>query len=521
MKRKAILAFAIAASLTGAAIPIGSALVLSWIGALRTEQGDLGAFNERLLQRAELVTAGATDAMRLIAVSPLPACSEAHVDEMRRIAINNRFIDGLGYFENGRLRCSSWGFPQKEIRPPPADFVTAEGIGVVRSIRPQMLDTDPRISMYLGSYDVLINPARFIDQLTDNTARVAVASDTGIVIATQNDPDPVLVTSLLTSPRPGLSDGYVYNALTRGGWSVVSMRPRNLLGPQRREALTVPLAVVSAAVVIGLVGWLTRQRLSPQGELAAAVRAGQLFMLYQPVIALSTGACIGAEALVRWRRDDGTVVGPDEFIPIAEESELITTITERVVAMVLTDLGSILAAGPAFHVGINLSAQDVRTGRILDILRQALQERKIAPGQIWLEMTETGFVAIEKAREMIIRAREAGHPVAIDDFGTGYSGLQYLQDLPLSALKIAKTFLDTIGLDTAVSSVTPQIIQMARTLGLVCVAEGIETPEQYRFLAESGVEYGQGWLFSRPIPAEEVKAFFFNHRPAEAASADA
>jgi sensor c-di-GMP phosphodiesterase-like protein len=127
-------------------------------------------------------------------------------------------------------------------------------------------------------------------------------------------------------------------------------------------------------------------------------------------------------------------------------------------------------------------------------------------------VTERSFLEIEAARSTIIKAREIGYSVAIDDFGTGYSSLQYLQGLPLDSLKIDKSFIDTIGKVTATSSVTPHIIDMAKTLNFIIVAEGIETQEQLDYLRARNVDFGQGWFFAKAMPADEFMAYYDRHR---------
>jgi sensor c-di-GMP phosphodiesterase-like protein len=160
------------------------------------------------------------------------------------------------------------------------------------------------------------------------------------------------------------------------------------------------------------------------------------------------------------------------------------------------------------HIAINLCAEDVSTARGLSVIDNAIKGTGIQRQQIWLEVTERGFIDIEAARTMLTRARELGYSVAIDDFGTGYSRLSYLNGLPLDALKIDKSFIDTIGMDSATSSVTSHIIDMAKSLKLVIVAEGIETQDQANYLIKHGVDYGQGWLFARPMPAKEFLAYY-------------
>ena len=291
--------------------------------------------------------------------------------------------------------------------------------------------------------------------------------------------------------------------------------PRSKLDARlaRERAVWLPVGLLMAAFMVGLVAWLSRRRLSLLGELKIALERNEFFVHYQPIIALATGECVGAEALIRWQRPDGSMVRPDLFIPVAEESGLILPITDAVIACVIADLRNALVADRALHVAINLCASDIETGRVLQVLDRVLAGTGIEPQQIWLEATERGFINAGAARATLEQARERGYAVAIDDFGTGYSSLASLQSLPLDALKIDKAFVDTIATDAATSSVTPHIIAMARSLKLQIVAEGIETQAQADYLAAQQVEFGQGWLFAKALPAAEFLAFHDARRP--------
>jgi sensor c-di-GMP phosphodiesterase-like protein len=294
------------------------------------------------------------------------------------------------------------------------------------------------------------------------------------------------------------------------GWIAVATERRSEMSSKlrREQVMLFPVGAFIAAFIVGIVVWFSRKRLSPLGELALAVQNREFIVHYQPIVALRTGLCVGAEALVRWRRPDGSLVRPDLFIPLAEDSGLILPITDQVIDAVVHDLGPLLAANRSLHVSINLSASDLKTGRILPVIEKALGRTGISAKQIWLEVTERSFLEIDAARSTIIKAREIGYSVAIDDFGTGYSSLQYLQGLPLDSLKIDKSFIDTIGKGTATSSVTPHIIDMAKTLNFVIVAEGIETKEQLDYLRAHNVDFGQGWLFAKAMPADEFIVYW-------------
>jgi sensor c-di-GMP phosphodiesterase-like protein len=141
----------------------------------------------------------------------------------------------------------------------------------------------------------------------------------------------------------------------------------------------------------------------------------------------------------------------------------------------MRDLGKLLLTDRLLHVSINPGTEDLKSGRILAVLQKAMAYTGILTRQIWLEMTERSFLEIEAARSTIVPRRELGYSIAIDDFATGYSSLQYLHGLPLDALKIDKSFIETIGRSTATSSLTPHIVDLAKALKLVIVAEGVET----------------------------------------------
>jgi sensor c-di-GMP phosphodiesterase-like protein len=264
-------------------------------------------------------------------------------------------------------------------------------------------------------------------------------------------------------------------------------------------------------VLIAVLVWASRRRLSTLGELATAVRRREFVVHYQPLVEVETGRCVGAEALVRWERRDGTMVRPDLFIPLAEESGLIEPITDQVIESIGRDLGELMRRDRSLHVAINLCARDVKTGRALDVLNAMVERQDIEPRQIWLEATESGFVDVAAATPHLERARSLGYTIAIDDFGTGYSTLSQLQTLPVDVLKIDKSFIDTIATTSATSSVTGYIIDMATTLGLDIVAEGVETDVQADFLRLRSVHYAQGWLYERAVPADEFKRYHAEH----------
>jgi sensor c-di-GMP phosphodiesterase-like protein len=234
---------------------------------------------------------------------------------------------------------------------------------------------------------------------------------------------------------------------------------------------------------------------------------GEFFLEYQPIISLGQARCIGAEALVRWRRWDGEPMSPEMFIPAAEQAGLIQPLTDQVIDRVVGDLGTLLAARRDLHVAVNIAACDLLSERVAAVIARRLAGTGVEPSQIGLEATERGFVDAASARVVIDRLRVIGHAVAIDDFGTGYSSLSYLQSFRVDALKIDKSFVDAIGADAATSGVIDHIIAMAKQLRLQIVAEGVENARQADYLRARGVDVGQGYYFSRPLSPEDFKTF--------------
>ncbi|SNR52678.1 putative bifunctional diguanylate cyclase/phosphodiesterase [Blastococcus mobilis] len=251
-------------------------------------------------------------------------------------------------------------------------------------------------------------------------------------------------------------------------------------------------------------------RPDPGAELAAGLARGEFTVHYQPLVDLRTGRAAGAEALVRWEHPTDGFRPPDTFIPLAEDTGLIAEIG----AFVLRDACRQAARwtrpdddGPAPMVTVNLSAQEVTDPRTVEQVRAALAEAKLDPYRLVLEITETVLMQDREAATRNLRDLKAlGVRVAIDDFGTGYSSLAYLCTFPLDMLKVAREFVDGLGRDANADVVTRAVVDLAGALGLLTVAEGIETAHQQEHVAQLGCDLAQGYLFSRPVDAETVLA---------------
>jgi diguanylate cyclase (GGDEF)-like protein len=244
-------------------------------------------------------------------------------------------------------------------------------------------------------------------------------------------------------------------------------------------------------------------------ELAAAIRNGEMLTVYQPLIEVSTGRPIGAEALVRWQQPSGALRGPDEFIALAEESGLITEIGKIVLNDACQQAAHWVSDAPAGNellVTVNLSARQVADDAIVDHVREALEASQLDPHRLVLEITETVLMHDRDAAAATLwQLKGLGVRIAIDDFGTGYSSLAYLRRFPIDMLKVAREFVDGLGRDAHDDVITRAIVELASTLGLLTVAEGIETTQQSEHVTALGCDLAQGYLFSRPIDAAAVR----------------
>ncbi|MCF8184978.1 MAG: EAL domain-containing protein, partial [Polynucleobacter sp.] len=252
-------------------------------------------------------------------------------------------------------------------------------------------------------------------------------------------------------------------------------------------------------------------RLDMENALRHAAERDELRLHYQPRVDLRSGRVVAAEALVRWQRD-GRLVAPNEFIPLAEETGLIQSIGEWVLAEACRQQRAWLDSGvPIVTVGINVSQHQLRqknSGRSLpELCRTHLAAANLETRWLELELTESLLMeAPEQTIELLRTLHAAGTQLAIDDFGTGYSSLAYLTQLPVQYLKIDRSFIHRVSTDPSSAAVARAIIGLAHNLHMTVIAEGVETDAQLSFLRRLGCDEVQGFLFSKPVPADEFAA---------------
>ena len=251
------------------------------------------------------------------------------------------------------------------------------------------------------------------------------------------------------------------------------------------------------------------ERLQLESQLRHALERQELFLAYQPQVDIASGATIGVEALVRWKHPDRGIIPPLKFIAIAEETGLIVPLGQWVLEEACRQAMAWSAEGlPPLRVAVNLSARQFRDRHLLQQVRDVLTRTGLPPERLELELTESAIMDNpEQGVEVLRNLRALGLHLAIDDFGTGYSSLSYLKRFPIQRLKIDRSFVMDLEHDANDVAIAQAVIALARTLGLGVTAEGIETAAQLEMLRSFGCSEGQGYLFSRPVSAEEMRRF--------------
>lgn len=247
-------------------------------------------------------------------------------------------------------------------------------------------------------------------------------------------------------------------------------------------------------------------RILLENDLRKSLERSELQLYYQPQISLVPNRRVGAEALLRWHRGHKDWVSPADFIPLAEETGLILQIGEWVIRQACRQGKQWIDAGyEPFIMGVNLSPRQFRQPGLVEQVRGILQETGYPPEYLELEITEGMTLDVESASGKMRQLRDLGVQISIDDFGTGYSSLNYLKRLPISRLKVDRSFVRDIETDLGDRDIVKAIIAMAHNLKITVIAEGVENQEQLSFLEANGCDEIQGYLFGRPVPADEFE----------------
>jgi sensor c-di-GMP phosphodiesterase-like protein len=511
-RREKILIGAVLVGLLGVAGLLGSMVWLLWRESVASEADYAGGLAETLGKRTEHTILDVRDMLAGFDKLETTRCSAAHLEALQNAAVSRTYIRGIGYWQAADRLCGVGFLPLQGLKPPHADRIYDNGVVAWWPSAQTEVGGVQLFLMRYGDHDVAIDPRLLLDLPPSPDRRATLWVENLRLSAIPWDAQLPQPDALPVGVKVEREQGRVTSHFARNEVlpiDVVAQEPIGNFWSRHGATLLIGsvLGLLFIAAWIDVILRISRRELRPATELRRALAAGRISVQYQPVIDLRSSHCLGAEALARWQRGKGQWVSPNVFIPVAEEAGLIQDVTLTVLRTTISDLRRIAAADGNVSINLNLSHGDLKDARIGDELAALLRAANLPAHTIKLEITERALVNSDTARALIRGFRERGHKIAVDDFGTGYSSLSYLQSFELDVLKIDKAFVDAIGTGAATGEVIVHVIEMARSLGLDVVAEGVQTLEQVRWLLDHGVFYGQGYLFSKPLPVEDFIEF--------------
>ena len=474
----------------------------AWLGHAIERQGlsELDVTARRAMGLAEGRLDMVTEALDGLAARGVRSCAGADLEAMHETAFRMVPIKELSVVAHaGDTRCTNLAVPLGDRRV----------IGTIENPRSDITIEIVRLG------DVADSLVRIRRDTGEGTGLAALMPTDIMVPRTSSNGGPHVIDLKLAA-----ADGVVFGArlpesaepadagemLTvhvrsrRFGMAVSTAISRARVMARHRDlvAMAVLGTGATALIILLLAFGALRRPDDPLSALAEAIRNGELVPYYQPILDLTTARVVSAEVLVRWRKPDGSLVPPAQFIPLAEASGLVVDLTRALMRRVCAEAGAAIGARPAFRIGFNLSARHFMDETIVDDVRSIFGPSPIALSQVLLDVTERQ--ALDDARRVIAALQGLGVRVGIDDVGTGHSGLSYMLKLGVDFIKIDKIFVDALDTERYSVKIIETLVGLARDMRMEIVAEGVETFEQVQNLRARGVRRAQGYVFAPPLP---------------------
>lgn len=486
----------------------GTAAALIFLAVIPfVNQQTLRSIDAQLLRRAELSIDYALVALSELIETGFTACAPASVLRFQDLVYRYSVIKDVRVFDSSRGTLCSANPGRPEFDPQ------------TKTINSELASVNQRISLF--QVDQTDGAALGVRWHQDDTSFLdAIVSTSSLLFDILPEELRENGTSALH-----LSNGQPVTEPARGS-SIKTERLRRILLTSKRYPLTASIGVdadtlaranrnplvitLTIFMVLGFgfgifVGTISVHSAGPVAEIDAALAHREFVPFVQPIYSLTTRQMVGVEVLARWLRPDGTFIPPDRFIAVAEASDRIAPLTWSLATGALSALRTHLSRDRLFKVAFNIAPTHLLAPNFTTEFRRIAVDAKVSPRQIVIEITERQEIAnVERAHEVLTDLRNHGFRVAFDDVGTGHNGLSYLQKLPADIIKIDKFLVDSIATSHSAKVLVEMLVRAGRELSMTTVAEGIETEEQAEILRMCGVDEGQGYLLSRPLPVDDL-----------------
>lgn len=513
MKTNTVTALTVLAAIVAIVTPIVFSVHLARSQGLEAEAGHAMQFAREVVQRTDdLADQLELAVTALSAIGGEDGCTAEHLDMMRRIDLASTYIQAIGHVVGDRLLCSSLsGVAAQPIDLGPVDHVSTRGARIRSSVTFPFSGDRRYVVVERDGFATILLQDRALETTSagENVSLGVFTLGNGAVVASRGVVRPDWLARIGDAPHGSFTDdGFVVAVVKSQRYLIAGVAATPLAGVEARSRsiawTLVPVGLLAGLGLAAAVFHLSRIQQELPAAIRSALKRQEFFLEYQPIVDLQTGDWVGAEALLRWERPGGERVPPDVFIPLAEQTGQIGLVTARVIELLAIDLHELFARHPRFRIALNLSARDLHSDETLVRLKGLTERTGAQAGNLVVEVTEHSLVDPDRAGKVIAALRAEGLTLAIDDFGTGYSELSMLERLQVDYLKIDRSFVDTLATEAATSHVVPHIIEMARSLSLAMVAEGVETETQAQYLRERGVQFAQGWLYGRSMPFDQL-----------------
>jgi sensor c-di-GMP phosphodiesterase-like protein len=481
-------------------------LLLGCALAIPFAESHLQKYLGRVAEQEDASVKEAHDLLTVLQRGAYAPCSDAELNYFRELVFRSDSLKDAGRIHGGRIECSATAGrqvkPVDQFKPGPT---LADGTVAYSNLVPIHDASLKRAGMQLGNTFVVFSGHL---PVTDGSfpMHVFVAPYSGSPVSAGNNA--AGDSSILVDTDETSRSGDTLAATHCSGLQLTCVTATVTANDARLNQYPMIAATAFSGGIVGsllglLICVLRRRSVSMQRQLRRAIELDQLKVVYQPIVNLDNGKITGAEALARWTKADGTEIGPDVFIKVAEEHGFVGQITRMVLLRSLADFGEVLRTSD-FRLNINVTSADLCDPEFLPMLDRTVKQAKVPAKRIVIEVTESSTANQQDAMEAIRALRRMGHSIYIDDFGTGYSTLSYLLYLSVDAIKIDKAFTRTIGTEAVAGAILPQMMAMARSQNLGVVVEGIETEQQALYFSnDNKMLFGQGFLYGRPITSEE------------------